>query len=286
VKEADAQGGAVDGETGKGVVIDARGIGIERARPILQDVDWLVRRGEHWVILGANGSGKTALLRSITGYISPTRGRVSVCGGDEDEPWESLRQRVGFVSSNLSQRIEDDEPVLETVISGRYSMINYWARRVKRTDRDKAREILEMVECAHLASQPWMVLSQGERQRVLIGRALMLDRLQLLLLDEPCAGLDPVARERFLGFVDRLASSGGNGEPTLVLITHHVEEIMPAFSHALLLKDGCVTASGPKEACLRSSILSEVFGAKVSVTRRKGRYALAVEAGRKKGILG
>lgn len=285
MKGEDAERGAEGGEAGKDVVIDARGIGIERARPILQDVDWLVRRGEHWVILGANGSGKTALLRSITGYISPTRGSVSVCGGDEEEPWETLRQRVGFVSSNLGQRIEDDEPVLETVISGRYSVINYWARRVKRRDRDKAREILEMVECAHLASQPWMVLSQGERQRVLIGRALMLDRLQLLLLDEPCAGLDPVARERFLDFVDGLASSGGKKGPTLVLITHHVEEIMPAFSHALLLKDGIVAASGPKEACLKAPILSEVFGAKVSLTRRKGRYALAVEAGRKRGIL-
>jgi iron complex transport system ATP-binding protein len=276
VTTEDEHTGARMPEGAKNTVIAARGISIERDRPILKDVNWVVRRGEHWVILGANGSGKTALLRSITGYMTPTRGGVSICGGDEEEPWETIRQRVGFVSSNLGQRIEDDEPVLESVISGRYSMINYWAHRVKRSDREKAREILELVECSHLEKQPWMVLSQGERQRVLIGRALMLDGLQLLLLDEPCAGLDPVARERFLEFVERFASSGGKAGPTLVLITHHVEEIVPVFSHALLLKAGRVVASGPMELCLKSSILSEVFGAGVSVTKRKGRYALSV----------
>jgi iron complex transport system ATP-binding protein len=285
VTKEDKQREALEPRAGQDTVIAVRGISIERDTPILKDVDWEVLRGEHWVILGGNGSGKTALLRSITGYMVPTRGSVSICGGDEDEPWDLLRQRVGFVSSNLGQRIEEDEPALETVISGRYAMINYWARKVKRRDRDRAREILQMVECAHLEKRPWMVLSQGERQRVLIGRALMLDELQLLLLDEPCAGLDPVARERFLGFLERLAQSGSKGGPTLVLITHHIEEVVPAFTHAMLLKQGRVVASGPKEHCLKSAILSDVFGANVSIARRKGRYALTIGQG-SDGFLG
>ncbi|MEM7146585.1 MAG: ATP-binding cassette domain-containing protein [Verrucomicrobiota bacterium] len=265
------------GEAAKDWVIDVRGLSVERDRPILREVNWRVRRGEHWAVMGANGSGKTALLRSVTGYMTASSGEVLVAGGDADEPWESLRQRVGFVSSNLGQRIEEDEPVLETVISGRYSMINYWARRVRREDREMAREILERVECSHLEKMPWGVLSQGERQRVLIGRALMLEELQLLLLDEPCAGLDPVARERFLRFVERLGEGSRDEGPTVVLITHHIEEIIPLFSHVLLLREGRVVEQGEAGACLRSGVLSEVFDARVSVRRRSGRYVLEVE---------
>jgi iron complex transport system ATP-binding protein len=131
------------------------------------------------------------------------------------------------------------------------------------------------VEVTALRDRPWRVLSQGERQRVLIGRALMA-RPQLLILDEPCAGLDPVAREHFLQFIERLAHR--RGAPTLVLVTHHVEELMPAFSHVLVLKGGRVLAAGPKTQVLTSSTLSRAFDASVRLQRKRGRYSLAVSA--------
>ena len=238
---------------------------------ILDSLSWRVADGEHWVILGANGSGKTSLLSALTGYISPTAGHISVLGetfGASD--WRELRKRVGLVSSSVRQMMADAEPALTTVISGRYAMIDYWGK-VKARDRSEALEILQQVDAAQLAERPWRVLSQGERQRVLIGRALMA-RPQLLILDEPCAGLDPVAREHFLTFLQKLgfATEG----PALVLVTHHVEEIVPAFSHALLLRAGRVVSSGVSSKALASKYLSEAFDAPLRLTRRNSRYAL------------
>src|ERR1700744_4444064 len=170
---------------------------------ILDHVSWRVSPGQHWVILGSNGSGKTSLLSALTGYLSPTHGEISVLGetyGESD--WRDLRGHVGLVSSSIRQMMAEEEAALTTVISGKYAMIDYWGR-VKVADRVEAARILRRVEASYLADRPWRVLSQGERQRVLIGRALMA-KPKLLILDEPCAGLDPVAREHFLQFVDRL----------------------------------------------------------------------------------
>jgi len=204
---------------------------------ILDDVDWRVERGQHWVILGANGSGKTSLLSALTGYLMPTAGTVSLLGniyGESD--WRGLRKKVGLVSSSIRQMMAATEPAVETVASGKYAMIDFWGR-LSRTDKSKALQLLLQVECEYLADRPWRVLSQGERQRVLIGRALMA-KPQVLILDEPCAGLDPAAREHFLKFIQRLGAH--KNSPTLVLVTHHVEEITPAFSHLLLLRlAGC-----------------------------------------------
>ena len=212
------------------------GLRIERdGTVILRDVNWRVQRGEHWVILGANGSGKTSLLSALTGYLMPTSGEISVLGetyGESD--WRELRKQIGLVSSSVRQMMADDEPALETVASGKYAMIGFWGR-LSRTDKAKAQQLLRQVECEYLAARPWGVLSQGERQRVLIGRALMA-RPRILILDEPCAGLDPAAREHFLQFIQRLGAQ--KNSPTLVLVTHHVEEMMPVFSHVLILKNG------------------------------------------------
>ncbi len=238
---------------------------------ILRDVSWTVQRGEHWVILGANGSGKTSLLGALTGYLSPTDGEISVLGetfGASD--WRELRKRVGIVSSSVRQMMADHEPALTSVISGKYAMIDYWGP-TRAADRATARGILRQVEAEYLAERPWLVLSQGERQRVLIGRALMA-KPRLLILDEPCAGLDPVAREHFLAFLERLGRR--RGAPALVFVTHHVEEIVPVFTHALLLRGGQVVASGEKSATLTSRHLSETFDARVRMTESKGRYAL------------
>lgn len=247
-------------------------LGIQRDDTvILANVNWRVEPGQHWVMLGANGSGKTSLLSALTGYLMPTKGEISLLGkvyGETD--WRELRKQVGLVSSSVRQMMADDEPALESVASGKYAMIDFWGR-VSAAEKARALGILRQVECAYLADRPWRVLSQGERQRVLIGRALMA-KPKVLILDEPCAGLDPAMREHFLQFLQRLGS--GKRAPTLILVTHHVEEIMPVFTHVLLLKDGRVLAAGKKADALSFANLSDAFGARMRLQRRADRYEL------------
>jgi iron complex transport system ATP-binding protein len=260
-------------------ILQVEGLRIQRGDTvILRDIHWRVDRGQHWAILGANGSGKTSLLSALTGYLMPTDGEISVLGeryGNSD--WRELRKKIGIVSSAVRQMMADDEPALDTVISGRFAMIDFRGR-ASRADRARALQLLRQVECAKIADRPWRVLSQGERQRVLIGRALMA-RPRLLILDEPCAGLDPAAREQFLQFLERLGC--GRSSPTLVLVTHHVEEIMPVFSHVLILKDGRLLESGKKAAALTARALSRAFNARVKVQRKSGRYLAQVTANRR-----
>jgi iron complex transport system ATP-binding protein len=240
---------------------------------ILNDVSWRVERGQHWAMLGANGSGKTSLLSALTGYLMPTEGEIFLLGesyGRSD--WRELRKKVGIVSSSVRQMMADGEPALETVISGKYAMIDFWGR-VTRADTANAIKLLRQVEAAHLARRPWRVLSQGERQRILIGRALMA-KPWLLILDEPCAGLDPAAREHFLQFIQRLGQS--KKAPTLVLVTHHVEEIMPVFSHVLALKTGRVLAAGKTNEVLNTKLLSAVFATKLRLSKIRNRFSLNV----------
>ena len=254
-------------------VIDIAGLRVEREEVILERIDWRVETGQHWVILGANGSGKTSLLSTMTGYLPLTAGSISVLGetyGKTD--WRDLRTRIGIVSSAIQQLMPGHETALDAIISGKRAMIGLWGDTTD-DDRSRAREILRQIEADALTDRPWRFLSQGERQRVLIGRALMA-KPELLILDEPCAGLDPVAREQFLQFLERL--SHDRGAPCLVLVTHHVEEIMPGFSHVLILKGGRVLASGPKDLVMSSANLSEAFGATVNLAQSNGRFSLMV----------
>jgi len=255
-------------------ILEVQSLNIRRdGTPILRDVSWRVEPGQNWVVLGPNGCGKTSLLAALTGYLMPTSGEMDLLGkrfGEAD--WRELRMRIGIVSSSIRQLMADSEPVLESVASGKYAMIDFWGRP-NRADRKRAREILTQIECSHMEERPWAVLSQGERQRILIGRALMSDP-RLLILDEPCAGLDPVAREHFLQFLRRLAAQPG--APSLVLVTHHVEEIVDCFSHALLLRAGAVIAAAPLARCMTSKLLSQTFGEPVRLQRRQGRYSLTV----------
>ena len=256
------------------VVLNVSCLRLERGETvILNDLSWRVKHGEHWVILGANGSGKTSLLDALTAYLSPTAGKIKVLGeryGESD--WRELRKRIGLVSSSVRQMMADDEAALETVVSGKYAAIDYWGTPTAK-DRQRAAQILKSVECSHLATRPWRVLSQGERQRVLIGRALMANP-PLLILDEPCAGLDPVAREHFLQFLQKLG--GRKDAPTLILVTHHVEEIMPVFSHVLLLKAGRVLAQGKKMEVLTSGGLSRAFDSRIQLQLENKRYSISV----------
>ena len=254
-------------------VLTVTGLRVARgSTTILRDVAWRVQPGEHWVILGANGSGKTSLLKTLTGYLPPTAGEIAVLGrhyGASD--WRELRLHIGVVTSAFVAAIPPAETALDTVISGKFAQLDLWAR-VTRADRAAATRLLRLTGAARLAAREWAYLSQGERQRVLIARALM-PRPRLLILDEPCAGLDPVAREKFLHFVDRLARR--RDAPALVFVTHHVEEITPAFTHALLLRGGRVVAAGPRAALLTSARLSATFGSALRLERRGGRYRLA-----------
>lgn len=170
----------------------------------------------------------------------------------------------------------DDEPALETIVSGKYAMIDYWGEP-SAVDHKRAVQILRSIECSHLASRPWRVLSQGERQRVLIGRALMVNP-PLLILDEPCAGLDPVAREHFLQFLQKIGSR--KNVPTLILVTHHVEEVMPVFTHLMLMGGGKVDATGTIEEVLTAQTLSNAFSRPIQLEKSDGRYRLRIPGGR------
>ena len=255
------------------MILSVRDLTIQRSdTTILDRLSWEVARGEHWVILGANGSGKTSLLSALTGYLTPTEGDITVLGetfGASD--WRELRKFIGLVSSTVRQMVPDEENALTTVVSGKDAMIGHWGR-IKSDERTAARKLLRQVEAEYLADRPWLVLSQGERQRVLIARALMA-RPRLLILDEPCAGLDPVARELFLAFLQRLGSL--RAAPALVLVTHHVEEIMPVFGHALLLREGRIVAAGKRSRVLTSALLSQTFDARLRLIRRGKRYTMA-----------
>lgn len=258
----------------KSPVLKVRGLKLVReGRTILQPLDWQINRGEHWVILGPNGSGKTSLLSSMTGYFPPTEGEITVLDqvyGDSD--WRQLRLRIGIVSSSVRQFFAESEPALFTVASGKYGMIDFWGTP-KKQDRVEAMQILKQIECEYLADSPWAWLSQGERQRILIGRALMA-KPALLILDEPCAGLDPVSREKFLTFLQKL---GQKSAPSLILTTHHVEEIMPVFTHALMLREGHVTTCGPLKSSLTSRNLTKTFGHPVRLQISGRNYLLKVQ---------
>jgi iron complex transport system ATP-binding protein len=238
---------------------------------ILKSIRWDVAAKENWVILGANGSGKTTLLSCVTGYVTPSAGTVEVLGkqyGKAD--WRELRKEVGLVSSGIRHWIEDRQTALDVVASGRTAELNLW-HPAEGALRREARKSLRQVECANLGDRPWAFLSQGERQRVLIGRALMA-RYRILILDEPCAGLDPVARERFLQFLGRLASS--DKMPNLVFVTHHVEEILPCFDKALLLREGEILSQGKIEKVITSKAMSRAFDAVMVVRKGQGRFQL------------
>lgn len=248
---------------------------VYRGRTVILDrISWTVEAGQHWAILGPNGSGKTSLLAAMTAYLTPSGGTIEVLGEEFGcSDWPALRRRIGLVSPALRHLLHDEEPAIEVVIGGRYAAIDV---RDKPRPRDvrQARELLDGVGCLGLAHRPWAVLSQGERQRVLIARALMAQP-DVLILDEPCAGLDPVARERFLALITQL---GRQPRPALLLVTHHVEEIVPAFRHALVLHQGRILASGPLGTVLTSANLTTAFGAPLRLRKTGGRFALSLPA--------
>ena len=254
-------------------IVDIRDISVYRGKPLLKDLTWKVHPGEHWAVLGANGSGKSTMFNVLSAFMGPASGEMWVLGKKfGKDSWDQVKLRMGFVSATVQNLIEPSEPVIWALVGGRHAMINFWGEAMQE-ELDEARDILEHVECGHLVDALWCQLSQGEKQKVLIGRALMA-RIKLLILDEPCAGLDPVARVHFLDFLERSASR--ENAPNHILVTHHVEEITESFTHVLLLHKGKVFAQGPKDEVLTSENLSHIFNAKLDLLQTRAGMALRI----------
>ena len=243
---------------------------VRGGRPIVDRVDWRVAEDERWVVLGPNGAGKTTLLQMAGALMHPTSGRVEVLGealGSVDV--FDLRPRIGLASAALAERIPGDEVVGDVVLTAAWAVTGRWREEYDGTDTSRARAVLEMVGAAALAPRRYGTLSEGERKRVQIARALMTDP-ELLLLDEPAAGLDLGAREELVTRLGSIATD--RWAPAQVLVTHHVEEIPAGFTHVLLLREGRVVTAGPIHEVLTGRSLSETFGTRLRAGQVRGRY--------------
>lgn len=243
-------------------------------KDILKNIDWNINRGEHWSILGLNGSGKTTLLNIINGYLFPTSGKVEVLGEVFGKTYiPDLRKNIGLISHSLQMQMKDFESVLSIVLSGKFASIGLY-EAVEKKDVELAQHYLELLNCSHLQDSQYGILSQGERQRVLIARALMATP-KILIFDEPCNGLDIIAREELLQFIEKISTEPDC--PTFIYVTHHVEEILPCFTHTLLLKEGQVFAQGPSAEMLTESNLSAFYDRPVSVLVEQKRTWIALK---------
>ncbi|HEX5742079.1 MAG TPA: ABC transporter ATP-binding protein [Pilimelia sp.] len=250
-------------------VVELRGVRVTRGgRALLADVDWRVRAGERWVVLGPNGAGKTTLLHLAAGRLHPSAGAVGLLGervGGTD--LNELRLRIGLTSA--ADPLPDRETAHDAVRTAAWSVVGRFRERYESVDDARASALLDQLGVGALADRTYGTLSEGERKRVQIARALMTDP-ELLLLDEPAAGLDVAGREHLLRHLGVLA--GDPDAPTLVLVTHHVEEIPPGFTHALVLRGGAVVAQGPLDQTVTDATLSEAFGLPLAVREAAGRY--------------
>ncbi|MDO5700388.1 MAG: ABC transporter ATP-binding protein [Bowdeniella nasicola] len=253
-------------------VFHLQGVTIRRGdHTILDSVDLEVRDGERWVILGPNGAGKTTVLQLATGRIYPTEGFATILGerlGTVDV--SELRSRVGLASSALEGRIQGRERVKDVVMTAAYGMIGRWREAYDDFDEQRAEDLLAAFGVVHLADREFGTLSEGERKRVQVARALMSDP-ELLLLDEPAGGLDLGGREELMAALTEIA--GDARSPVIMLVTHHVEEIPEGFTHALLLRDGKAVAAGPLADTLTPHLLSRTFGLDLQVERHRGRWS-------------
>jgi len=238
---------------------------------LLDNVDWQVKEGQRWVVLGPNGAGKTTLLQIAGARMHPTTGVAGILEevlGAVDV--FELRPRIGLASAALANQIPEHEKVLNVVVTAAYGVTGRWREEYERDDERRAFRLLEAWGMSTFLNRPFASLSEGERKRVQIARALMSDP-ELLLLDEPAAGLDLAGREDLVRRLSELAADPD--APALVLVTHHLEEVPPGFTHALLLRDGEVVAQGPLAEVLTEENLSDTFGLPLSVASNAGRYS-------------
>jgi len=255
-----------------------RGVSVVRGgNRLLDSIDLDVEEGDRWVVLGPNGAGKTTLLQILAARLHPTSGTVALLGqrlGAVDV--FELRPRIGLSSAVLADAIPPQEIVRDVVVTASYAVVGRWRELYEDVDEERARDLLDALGVSHLADRRFATLSEGERKRVQIARSLMTDP-ELMLLDEPAAGLDLGGREDLVTRLGWLAADLDS--PAMVVVTHHVEEIPPSFTHALLLRAGQVVVSGPLESTLTAESLSETFDVALELTRSEGRYAARARRG-------
>ncbi|WP_435830988.1 ABC transporter ATP-binding protein [Polymorphospora rubra] len=253
------------------LVIDLDGVGVQRSgNHLLRDVTWQVELDERWVVLGPNGAGKTTLLNLAAGRLHPTTGKARILDeqiGRTDV--NELRTRIGLSTAALAERIPTQERVVDVVVTAAWSVVGRFRESYDPADEARARGLLAQLGVAGLAERDYGTLSEGERKRVQVARALMTDP-ELLLLDEPAAGLDLGGREDLVARLGELASDPD--APAIVLVTHHVEEIPPGFTHALLVRDGGIVAQGLIGHTLTGELLSKTFGVALTVDRTGDRF--------------
>ena len=253
--------------------LELRGVTyLANGKKILDSISWIVQPGEHWAILGPNGSGKTTLLRIASGYLWPNGGGEVFRKGETLTYLPELRKSIGWVTASLLNQIPFEELAVDTVVSGKFAQIGYlggyWGQASK-AEFAAARRYLKELDCGHLARQQFGTLSQGEQQKVLIARARV-TKPYLIILDEPCAGMDPGARESFLVSLRKLNKL--NRVAALIYVSHHVEEILPMFHKTLVLRHGKVLHSGRTGDVLKSRVLQKLYGAPLTLLKRGGRY--------------
>lgn len=235
---------------------------------ILKDITWQIKKGEHWSLIGLNGSGKTSLLNIINGYIWPTLGTISVLGKKFGTyPLNELRKKIGWVSSSIKEKLHTNDTAVEIVLSGKFASIGLY-NQISNGDFQLAHECLEALGAEGLIDRQYGTLSQGEQQKVLIARAMM-TAPDLLILDEPCIGLDIFAREDVLKRIQDLSERPD--APTLIYVTHHIEEILPCLSNTLLLKQGEVFAKGKTKEVMTTKQLTAFFNRQLIIEEKKNR---------------
>jgi len=257
------------------MIIDMKNVSWQRGDQwILNNISWQVKEKEHCCLLGLNGSGKTTLLNMINGYLWPSKGEINVLGNKFGHVnLRELRKSIGWVSSSLQQQLHEDENIQDIVVSGKFASIGIYDR-IAAEDYEKANELLTMLGCDYLKNKSYRTLSQGEKQRILIARALMANP-KLLILDEPCTGLDLLAREHLLHMISTLTQNPDT--PTIIYVTHHVEEILPCFQRVLLLRKGEIYKEGLTGEVLTSETMSDFFQVPIHVEIKKERAWLSLD---------
>ena len=271
IRDVNSPRHAKESETDPDLLVDFRGVQLRRGgKSLVGPLDWQVELDERWVIIGPNGAGKTSLVNMAAAEVFPSAGTAFLMGeqlGRTD--MRDLRAAIGISSAAVQHRIPEDERVDDLVVSAGYAVLGRWREEYQGVDFERASQLLEQLGASHLAEREWRTLSEGERKRVILARALMINP-ELLILDEPAAGMDLGGREDLVNYLSGLVMDPD--APATIMITHHVEEIPYGFTHALLLDEGSVVAQGLIDDVLTSENLTRTFHQPIQLDRIDRRY--------------
>jgi iron complex transport system ATP-binding protein len=241
------------------------------SQPVLKNICWKINKGERWVLFGRNGSGKTKLLEVITGYMRPSSGSITRFGkGEIGTDIRELRKRIGYLSSPVKELVHKNEKAVELIASGYYASAGLYTQAAK-DELETAAQLLHKIGLSGREDDTIMHFSDGEKQKIFLARA-MIHQPDLLILDEPCAGLDIAAREELLSTIDIFLSSETGSKTTLIFVTHHVEEITPIFTNVLMIKNGENFFNGTVNSAFTTEHLSSLFGIGINISFANNRY--------------